>query len=142
MGKYRNYFEDMIQRYETEDFVPKLKPEQIQKSAKERIFREMVKGKIDYGVHGNYFLDAKFLENLCIAADNELLNKTTIRDALCFYDMTFPGQGSVIHNKAIFENLCIVYKCLNDKLQWLKFGGNVGVLTDIPYILANYRNSI
>ena len=38
-----------------------LKPEQIQRAAKERIFREMARGQIDYGQFGKYYLDGKFL---------------------------------------------------------------------------------
>lgn len=134
-----NYFTIMIKKYNREDFIIALKPEQIQRSAKERIFREMIKGQIDYGQFGKYYLDSKFLENLIIAADNELKNNIACEAALSFYDLNFPGQSIVIHNKTKFSNLKIVYETILQRLQYLKMTGDIGCLTDIQFVLANFK---
>ena len=130
----------MLARYNGDDqFVNLITPEQIQRSAKNRIFREMVRGEIDYTVHGKYFMYPKFLENLIIAAQDELKNKTTIVGALRFYDLNFPGNMDVIYNLTIHQNQVAIYSTLCGKLELLKYCGDIGVLTDIQYILRDCK---
>jgi hypothetical protein len=136
-----NYFVSMQRRFNREDFIVCLKPEQIQRSAKERIFREMVRGQIDYSVYGGYFLDSKFLENLLIAADNELRNNSCVAEALGYYDMhVCPGSALVISNKTRYEQLRYIYSILCSRLNALKLTGDIGTLIDIQYVLADFRN--
>ena len=132
-----NYFTNMISRYSTEDFVHFLKPEQIQRSAKERIFREMLRGQIDFSVHGKYFQDSKFLENLIIAATDELNNNIAINAALEFYDMNRPGDMIIIRNRVKHSNLVVIYNAIVIRLNNVKFTGNIGYLTDLPYVLKD-----
>lgn len=132
-----NYFTNMISRYSTEDFVHFLKPEQIQRSAKERIFREMVRGQIDFSVHGKYFQDSKFLENLIIAATDELNNNIAVNAALEFYDMNRPGDMIIIRNRVKHSNLVAIYNAIVIRLNNVKFTGNIGYLTDLPYVLKD-----
>ena len=134
-----NYFTTMIKKYNRNDFIIALKPKQIQRSAKERIFREMVKGQIDYAQLVSYYLDSKFLENLIIAADNELKNNIACESALSFYDLNFPGQSIIIHNKTKFSNLRIVFETILQRLDYLKMTGEIGCLTDIHIVLANFK---
>lgn len=137
-----NYFTSSIKHYGREDFVVLLKPEEIQRSAKDRIFREMVRGRIDYVQFGQYFLDSKFLSNLIVAADNELTNNVVISQALEFYDLNFPGHLEVIHNKTRHENLVVIYRVILERLRQLEVSGNVGVLTDIQYVLNGIKQYI
>lgn len=134
-----NFFTNMIRRYSREDFVVALKPEQIQKSAKDRIFREMIRGQIDYAKFGSYYFDPKFLENLIIAADNELRNNIACEAALSFYDLHHPGDGVVIHNKTKFGNLVVIYSGILQRLQSLKMTGDIGFLTDLQFVFADYK---
>lgn len=138
----QNYFSNMRNRYQNDNFIPMISPEQIQRAAKNRIFREMVKGQIDYETDGPYFLDPKFLENMIIAASNELNNKRVIAAALRFYDMNFPGDVLVVHNLTINEGLSAVYNIIYIKLMTLKSTGDIGILVDIPHLTKNYRNII
>ena len=108
-----NYFTSNIRRYNREDFVCMMKPEQIQRDAKNRIFRELVQGKIDYSIYGKYFLEPKFIDNLIISADNELRNNTTIL------------------NQTILNRLNLV-----------RMYSNVGYLTDLSAVLVNQRTFI
>ena len=135
-----NYFTNMIRRYNSPDIIPMLKPEQIQKSAKDRIFKEMIRGQIDYAEFGKYFLDSKFIENLIIAADNELKNNTVVYSALTEYDFNHPGDPLVVHNRTKHYNLLSIYSILLDRLSNTKFSGDVGYLIDISAVLNNYRN--
>ena len=137
------YFASMIRRYpDAPNFIVYLKPEQIQRSAKERIFREMVRGQINYAEYGQYYQDSKFLENLIIAANDELISNATLRDALAFYDLYCPGQQNVITCRARHENLVYVYYVILTKLNEVKFYNNVGYLADLQYILNGYRNAL
>lgn len=137
-----NYFTSSIKHYGRDDFIVLLKPEEIQRSAKDRIFREMVRGRIDYVQFGQYFLDSKFLSNLIVAADNELTNNVVVSQALEFYDLNFPGHLEVIHNRTKHENLVIIYRVLLERLRQLEVSGNVGVLTDIQYVLNGIKQYI
>ncbi len=135
MGKYNNYFDIMISRYQTPDFVRMLKPEQIQRSAIERIFREMVRGQIDFSQYGNYFLDSKFLDNIIIAAADELDNNSAINKALAFYDINYPGDATIIRNRYKISARVIIYNALYQRLSNAKMSGDIGYLTDLPYVL-------
>ena len=135
-----SYFGAMKRKFQDDNIVWHLKPEQIQKSAKDRIFREMVSGIIDYSENGKYFQDSKFLENLIIAAQDELNNNTIIRDSLRLYNYSFPGKIDAIKLGARYENLSYVMSVIYNKLNEIKFTGNIGVLTDIQYTLGSYRN--
>lgn len=137
-----NYFTSMNQKYKTSDFVYYLKPEQIQKSAKEKIFKEMIQGRIDYTIFGLYFNDSKFLENLLIAAQDELINNSTIRDALGLYVNTYPGNQYAMNLYSRHDTLSRVYSVLFNKLTYVKSTGNVGYLADIQYVLAEYKNAL
>lgn len=137
-----NYFTSMIKHYGTEDFIPLLRPEDIQRSAKERIFREMVKGKIDYAVYGNYFLDGKFLDNLIVACDNELTNNAVVAQSLVVFDNLNPGHIEIIHNRTRYGYLVNIYSVLLDRLKTVQITGNPGVLTDIQYVLNSINKYI
>lgn len=137
-----NYFTSMIKHYGTEDFISFLRPEDIQRSAKERIFREMVRGKIDYAVYGSYFLDGKFLDNLIVACDNELTNNAVVAQALIMFDNLNPGHIEIIHNRTRYNYLVNIYTVLLDRLKSVQITGNPGVLTDIQYVLNGIKQYI
>jgi len=137
-----NYFTSMNMKYKTSDFIYYLKPEQIQKAAKDKIFREMVQGKIDYTIFGLYYNDSKFLENLLIAAQDELINNSTIRDALAFYINTYRGNQYAVNLYNRYDALTHIYEVLFNKLSYVKSTGNVGYLTDIQYVLAQFKNAL
>ena len=138
-----NYFTSLEKKYLGEpNIVAKLKPEQIQKSAKERIFREMVRGQIDYSKFGRYYLDPKFLGNLLIAATDELNNNSTLSMALEFYDRYNPNDPKIINLLNKHRALTQIFIVIVDKLNMVNMYDNIGCLTDLSYILANYRNVI
>ena len=135
-----SYFGAMRKKFQDDNIVWYLKPEQIQKAAKDRIFREMVSGAINYSENGKYFQDSKFLENLIIAAQNELTNNIIIRDALRMYTCMFPGYMDAGKLVARYENLTYIMNIILNKLNEVKFTGNIGVLTDIQRTIGHYKN--
>ena len=138
-----NYFSSMERKYNGDDsFILNIKPDIIQKSAKDRIFREMVRGQIDYTVYGKYFNNSKFLENLLIAAKDELNNNIIIFNSLSFFDIYNPGNQDVINLKILYNNKCFIFQNIVSRLEAVKYSGNVGYLQDIQYVLGQYRNCI
>lgn len=140
--KENNYFTTMISRTGRKDFIALLNPEKIQKAGRERIFREMARGQIDYTKYGEYYLDSKFIDNLIIAADNELRNNDICAKALEFYDINFPGNQLVIFNKERYEALAFIHGAILQRLQYVKVSGNVGYLTDLKYVVSKIKNYI
>jgi hypothetical protein len=138
-----NYFTGLEKKYPGDpNPIVHLKPEQIQKSAKDRIFKEMVKGQIDYSQYGQFFFDPKFIGNLLIAANDELNNNPSLREALVFYDLHYPNNPKIITLLNKHTGLMQIYGVLVDKLNMVSTYDNIGYLTDISYILANFRNII
>ena len=137
-----NYFISNIRRYNREDFVCMMKPEQIQRDAKNRIFRELVQGKIDYSIYGKYFLEPKFIDNLIISADNELRNNTTVLNALEMYDMYGPEDPNTGMNRIRYSTLVYIYQTILNRLNLVRMYSNVGYLTDLSVVLVNQRTFI
>ena len=136
----QNYFDQTIRQY-GEDFVYCLTPDNIQRSAKRRIFKEMVQGQIDYSIHGKYFSDPKFFENLLIASWDELQNNSILLSALREYDLHHPGDNRVIINVGRYNSLVYIFTVLYNKLYYMKQDNyNVGHLADISAQLYQYRN--
>ena len=135
-----NYFISAQRRFNTDNFIPFVKPEQIQRSAKDRIFKEMVRGQIDYSQFGKYFLDSKFAENLLVAAQDELNNNAVVLEALRYQDLNFPGNPLVTKLIGQYSSLSHIYQVLYGKLSILRISGDIGILVDTAYILKPYKN--
>ena len=136
-----NYFTSSINKYNTEDFVTLMAPEEIQRDCK-RIVREIIKGKIDFTKWGRYFQDPKFTDNLLIACEAEFNFNTQNVIALKVYDLQFPGSKQVWYNSYVSSVLATCYGTVLNRLQALKMSmyENIGILTDIPVVLRDYKN--
>ena len=135
-----NYIQNMIKQF-GENWIVALKPEDIQRSGK-RIFKEMVKNQIDYQKEGNYFLDAKFLDNLIISARNELEINTLYYNAVAFYMQYHPMEPNISVQLTHLQSLCYIYKTILDKLSMVKHTSNIGWLADTSALLYSYRNHL
>ena len=136
-----SYFSYIKRKYPgDENFINKISAMQIQKSAKERIFREMLRGSIDYAEYGKYFLEPKFLKNLILAAQNELINNGIIKVALEEYNYNHPGNLDVFAMLDKYRNYDRVYNYLYQKLIETETLGNIGPLTSIQYEYYMDRN--
>lgn len=135
-----NFFTDMIKRF-GDNWIIAMTPETIQRSGK-RIFKEMVRGSIDYQTCGKYFLDPKFLDNLTIAAYNELEVNTLLLNAVVYYQKAFPYVPNISVQINHFQCLYKIYKTIYDKLNAVKQSGNIGWLADTSAMLYTYRNHL
>jgi hypothetical protein len=146
------YFDNMKQMYGDNWFVG-LSPDIIQKQSN-RIFKEMVKGYIDYEKYGNYFLDGKLTDNLIISANNELEVNTLLLNALSYYSNVSANMDANVRNILLsygptvgtelthLEALCKIYTVILDTLKLIKETYNIGYLANIATLLYNIRNHI
>lgn len=139
-----NYFKDMEQRYNNngDNWIAGQTPQDIQKSARKRIFREMVNGAYDYEKVGKYFLDPKILENITLAASNEIDTYTLLYNAVGYYRQACPGYPNIGLELSHITNMLYIYSVIYNKLVQLKGTQNIAVLIDIAPMLYPYRNDI
>ena len=135
-----NYIQNMKKQY-GDNWINLLRPEDIQRSAK-RVFKEMIRNQIDYEKDGNWFNEAKFLDNLIIAAQNELEINTLYYNAVTFYFQYYPDIPNISPQISHLEILCYVYNVILSKLSAVKVTGNIGCLFDTSSLLYSYRNHI
>lgn len=134
----KNYITQMISQY-GETWVSLVKPEDIQKSAK-RIAKEMVLAKIDYEKYGEYFLDAKFIDNLIIALQRERDANWLYADSIAMYKIYFPNRPNIDNFYKEACALTYVYNMILYKLDCVKGTGNIAFLVDTHAYLFNYKN--
>ena len=138
-----NYFQDMQNRYQDDDnWLNAITPQDIQKSATKRIFREMVNGGYDYEKVGKYFLDFRFLENLIIASSYKVEYYTLLNNAIAMYRTQVPLYPNIGAHFTHICNLCNIYMVIYNKLVEVKNTMNIAPLIEITPILYQYRNDI
>ena len=131
------YFDTMKDQY-GENWIVNLRPDDIQRSSG-RIFKEMVKGTIDYEKVGMYFLDGKILDNLIIAANNQLEINTLLYNAVTFFQSYYPSYPNIGTQITHLYSLCYIYNTIHEKLKMVKYYENIGYLADISSLLNQYR---
>ena len=100
----------------------------------------MVRGNIDYEKYGQYFLDAKFLENLIIAVTNDYEVNSLHYNAMLMYQQVYPSTPTAYINHDYA--LMVIYGTIMNKLNQVKNDQNVGWLADIGAILYHYKNHL
>ena len=125
------------------DWIGSLTPEKIQKNSSRNIFKDIILGIIDYEAHGKYFLnDGKLIENLIIAARNELEVNTLYLNAVSFYAQYNPGYTEINAQISHLQALCYIYSIILERLNMVKFSGNIGYMVDVSGLLYQYRKHI
>ena len=137
MANKNNFITNMKKQF-GDNWIVSLSPEDIQRSAK-RIFKEMVKGQFDYEQLGIYFLDGKFLDNLIVAASNELEINTLYYNALSFYMQSFPQTPNISPAIVHVQKLAYIYNVIHQNLSAVKHSGNIGYLHNVCALLYSYR---
>lgn len=137
---YTSYIESMYNQY-GENWVGAMRPEDIQRSSK-RLIKEIARGQINYEKFGNYFLDAKFLDNVIIALKNELEVNTLYYNAVYYYRSAFPNVPNITTHENHLACLCYIYITILQRLQCVKETGNIGVMSDISALLFSYKNHL
>lgn len=139
-----NYFQDMEQRYQgnEEAWINLVTPQNIQRDAIKRIFKEMVNGGYDYEKYGRYFLDSRFLENLIVAAGTKLEYYTLLSNAVSMfrgYSPTYPNIGAHLTH---VQNLNYIYSVLYNKLLEVRSTYNIAALVEVSPLTYSYRTDI
>lgn len=134
-----NYFKQMIQRYGS-DFLEKKKQERGGfTNEPPRVFRDLVKGKIDFARESDYFRDPEFLEALILNAYKNytyygiLNNSLTTTFAQKPIPITMDEQETYIRVKDSFELYRELYNCL----IMFRSTGNIDWIIKIPYSITN-----
>lgn len=140
MAKNNSYLDNMTKNY-GDNWIVTVTPDNIQRSAK-RVFKDMVRGSIDYQKLGKYFLDGKFIDNLIIACSNELEINTVYYNAMCFYIQYNPNIPNLNVHANHLGALCYIYQVILNKLNSVKSTGNIGFLADTSSLLYTYKNHL
>lgn len=140
MGKPKCYIESMVKTF-GDDWIVAMSPETLQRQGR-RIAKDMVRGSINYEVYGKYFLDAKFLENLIIACSNEYEVVSLHYNAMIMYQQYYPFIPNIM--AVINHDWCesYIFGTIIQRLNNLKYSGNLGELYDIAGVLAAYKNHL
>lgn len=123
-----------------ENWIQSMRPEDIQYSAKS-LFKEMIKGNIDYQKYSMYFLDPKFMDNLIINAENEYSANSLIYNALVYYINICPlpeVNVQITHHDALVK----IYSAIYQRLKMVKETSNVGYLMDVSGVLYQYHKHL
>lgn len=138
-----NYFSDMENRYQGDEvWINVISPQDIQKSAVKRIFREMVNGGYDYEKYGVYFMDSRFIENLIVAASNKSEYYTLLNNSVGMYRNYYPAYPNIGSHFTHVQNLNYIYSVIYYKLLEVRNTQNIAPLLEISPILYTYRNDI
>lgn len=139
-----NYFQDMENRYQgnEEGWMNLITPQNIQKDAVKRIFKEMVNGAYDYEKCGQYFMDSRFLENLIVAALSKSEYYTLLSNAVNVYRGYYPIYPNIGAHFTHIQNLCYIYNVLYNKLLEVRNTYNIAALVEISPLTYTYRNDI
>ena len=133
-----NYFQSNIAKY-GENFIHNKTPKMLQFDAKNRLFKEMVNGFINYDEFGVYFTDPEYLDNLiaianALNAEHAVISRACIEYSAAHGDVT-ASQLAARHNSA-----AIVFGTIAGALSQVKQSGyNIQSLMYIVTATAPYR---
>ena len=135
-----NYFSQSIEKM-GENFLAQKPTDMIRRDAKNRIFKDIVNGNIDYTKYGRYFMDSRFLNQLISTAEEELNIHRVQRMALEFYDFNFPGYPLVIE---LVKRERVIEYVLDMIYNYLKLvrdsNFDVGYLPQLTMKICKYKN--
>ena len=135
-----NYFSQSIEKM-GENFLAQKTTDMIRRDAKNRIFKDIVNGSIDYTKYGRYFMDSRFLNQLISTAEEELNIHRVQRMALEFYDFSFPGYPLVIE---LVKRERVIEYVLDMIYNYLKLvrdsNFDVGYLPQLTMKICKYKN--
>ena len=133
-----NYFKQMIQRYGP-DFLEAKKMERGGlMNEPPRVFRDLIKNKIDFVKEAIYFQDYDFLDALIQNAYKNLLYFDTLNKAMMMYSGTkniFTDAEMETYIKV--SNSYNLYSCLYNSLVTYRDTGNIDWIVRIPFTIPN-----
>lgn len=132
-----NYFTRNVQQF-GDDFLVQKTAQDLQRDAKNRIFKDMVYGNIDYTVFGKYYLDGRFLNQLIVTAEEELVIHQVYREALQYYDINVPGNIKVRDILMKEINVEAVLNSMVSTLHLVRDTNNIGYLPGFSQSISGH----
>lgn len=134
--KRENYFE-MNLRDHDENFINTRSPQDLQRDARKRIFKDMIFGNIDYERFGSYFTIPNFIEALITVANVEAQKHSITAIALEQYYATTcdpVAYAMFIQHK----NCAYILECIRYDLEAVKNNNyDITPLTQLQIQLAS-----
>ena len=139
-----NYFQDMEQKYQGNEgvWINLITPQNIQRDAVKRIFKEMVNGGYNYENCGQYFLDSRFIENLIVAAGTKLEYYTLLSNAVNMFRGYSPSYPNIGAHLSHVQNLSYIYNVIYNTLVEVRNTHNIAPLVEVFRLTYSYRNDI
>lgn len=138
--KTMSYFDTNIQKG-GENFLLNKSVQEIQKDARKRIFKDMVFGNVDYSKHGKYFMDARFLELLINASEEELQKHYLLFNAISMFDLANPGTNRVPQLVRSESELFTTFNWINYYLKMVRDTGfNISYLPEMSLKISQFKN--
>lgn len=144
MAKQRQSYFDQAVRDLGENFLSFKDVTTIQRDAKKRIFKDMAFGNINYEKYGIYFMDPRFIDNLIIAAEDEMTNHMYKAQSLYMFDMANPGIQKVIALQAFEARLWSAFTIIWQHMSYIKNTNysDISQLPNLTFAISQYAQDI
>lgn len=143
-GKRRkNWFEQQIERFGP-DFIDTMRADETQKGAV-KVFTDLARGNVNIATEGNYFLNAQFLENCCIAANSKRVFNSILFDGLNALNQVNPNVANDTNFQATYRqisNKVQAYTMIYEALCGIRSTGNLQLLYTLVSQLAPFKYNI
>ena len=146
-NRQNNYFSQQVQK-NGESFLNQKTPRDMAQDA-ERIFRDLVRGKVDLSQYGGYILNPSLLETLITKAGERYnywwVVKISIENQInSFANIQVDANTQVIFTGVLNDAIAkfTVYQQLYNCLLIVQQNNSVQPLEQLPRVVGNYKFSI
>lgn len=160
--KYNNWFTKIIDQRGEEFLLYKLSCDEVGKNA-ERIFDDMINGRIDYTKQGKYIVLPTVIKTLIAYCSNEIAINQARRYSLWYAYEDYNNMIKYCNDQSRIDKLSAIdsslfknivqamviaeqdlfrYELIYQKLQYIDQTGNISVLLNLPNELGNNRKFI
>lgn len=143
--KQNNYFEQQINRY-GDNFLIYKNPAELQMDAI-KVFRDLVRGKIDVREYQEYFSNPQFLESCILSASQKFALHNISYNGVNMLVQTMQSQNIPIdqmHTAVLdyHQKASEVYSIILNGLQNYKVTGNIEILIGVVPMTRPFRDYI
>ena len=141
--KRKSWFEQQVERFGP-DFINNMSADEMQKGAV-KVFTDLARGNVSIATEGNYFLNAQFLENCCIAANSKRVFNSILFDGLNALNQVNPNVANDSNFQATYRqisNKVQAYSMIYEALCGIRATGNLQLLYTLVSQLAPFKYNI
>ena len=133
--KRENYFEMNLKDHD-ENFINNRSPQDLQKDARKRIFKDMIYGNVDYEVFGKFYTNPNFIDALITTASVEAQKHSITSLALEQYHRA--SCDPVAYAMSVkHKNCAYALDCIRYDLEMLKQNNyDISFLTSLQTQIA------